>query len=283
MLHTTLSALLFRWWYYTGGSRDLMGGEFAMLCIITIIFMMFIYYRITKRIERRAMPGGKPIKITEPLSSVHRSILSEKSDYYNQLNKSDKDLLEKRVRYYMTSKMFTSEDGYAVTDEMKVMISVAASQIIFGLPVVANSNFTHILIMPNADMPPRTATRNTVVIPWREFVNGYAKSDDGQNEGLKVMAIAFARDNRLQDKAYKIFPAKKYENWENVSLKEAGNFMGGMFENMETDDRLRDEYFAMAVVYFFELPIAFKQKYPSLFDAMSNLLNQDTVKKTIRK
>ena len=56
-----------------------------------------------------------------------------------------------------------------------------------------------------------------------------------------------------------------------------------MFEKLETDERLGDEYFAHAVVYFFELPIAFKQKYPALFDVISDLLGQDTVKKTIRK
>ncbi|HSZ26235.1 MAG TPA: zinc-dependent peptidase, partial [Cytophagaceae bacterium] len=179
MIHSTLSALLFRWWYYTGGSRDIIGGEFAVLCILVIVFFMFFYYRITKRLERRRMPGGKPIKLVDPLSTAHRSILSEKSDYYNQLSKPDKELYEKRVRFYMTSKMFTAEDGYPVTDEMKVMISAAAAQITFGLPAIANSNYTHILIMPNADMTPRTASPNSIVVPWREFVAGYAHSDDG--------------------------------------------------------------------------------------------------------
>ncbi|HSZ25442.1 MAG TPA: hypothetical protein VK766_06990, partial [Cytophagaceae bacterium] len=104
-----------------------------------------------------------------------------------------------------------------------------------------------------------------------------------QNEGLKVMAMALARDNRLQDKAYKIFEAKKFSQWEKVSLQEVDNFMGGMFQNMETDDRVKDEYFALAVVYFFELPIAFKQKYSALYESMANLLGQDTVKKSIKR
>jgi Mlc titration factor MtfA (ptsG expression regulator) len=56
-----------------------------------------------------------------------------------------------------------------------------------------------------------------------------------------------------------------------------------MFENIQTDDRLRDEYFAQAVVYFFELPVAFKAKYPALYEAMSELLGQDTVKKIIKR
>ncbi len=289
MVQTTLSALLFfRWWYYKGngltqGNGDVSAFEFAGICLLVVVLMVLVYYRVTKAVERRSIPGAKAVRLTEPLAASYRSILSEKSDYYNHLSKPDKEAFEKRVRYYMTSKMFTSEDGYAVTDEMKVMISSAASQITFGLPAVANSNYTHILIMPNAAMVPRTATRNTIVVPWREFVDGYAQNDDGQNEGLKVMATALVRDNRLQEKAYKLFPAKKYEKWEKTSLQEAGNFMGGMFEQMETDDRVRDEYFALAVVYFFELPIAFKTKYTALYEAMSELLGQDPVKKTIKR
>jgi Mlc titration factor MtfA (ptsG expression regulator) len=292
MANTILSVLLiFRWWYVIGrggkgggGSDDISGFEFAILCVVVIFLLFAIYYRVTKSLEKRSTPGTKKIKLNESLSSIHKSILSEKSNYYNQLSKSDKEPFEKRVRYYMEGKMFTSEDGYAVTDEMKVMISAAACQITFGLPVSANTTFTHILIMPNAQMQPRTATRtNTIILPWREFVEGYENSNDGQNEGLKVMATALVRDNRLQDKANKLLPAKKYAAWEDISLKESENFMGGMFQAMETDDRMRDEYFANAIVYFFELPVAFKQKYPKLYEAIADLLGQDPIKKTIRK
>ena len=284
MVSSTLSALLFRWWYFTasGGGKS-SSAEFIFLTIGIIILLMALYYTLTRVLERRSLPVKKTVKLTESLSTVHKSILSERFDYYNKLSVSDKELFEKKVRHYMLSKMFTSEDGYAVTEEMKVMISASASQITFGLTDTANTNFTHILIMPNASMTPRSASRNTIVVPWREFVEGYKHSDDGQNEGLKVMASAVVKDNRLQDKAFKLFPAKKYENWEKVSLQEAGNFMSGMFENMAQDDRVRDEYFAMAVVYFFELPIAFKQKYTALYDAMSLLLGQDTAKKMGRK
>jgi hypothetical protein len=285
----TLSTLLFfRWIFYKGGGLPEGQGqvsafEFAVLCLIVVILMVFVYYRVTKVLERKSIPGAKPVKLIEPLPAVYKSILSEKSNYYNTLGKADKELFEKRVRYYMNSKMFTSEDGYAIIDEMKVMISATAVQITFGLPMAANSNYTHVLVMPNAQMTPRTATRNSIVVPWREFVEGYAQHDDGQNEGLKVMASALIKDNRLQDKAYKFLSEKKLEKWEKISVEEADNFMSGMFENIKTDDRLKDEYFAQAVVYFFELPVAFKAKYTALFEAMSELLGQDTVKKIIKR
>lgn len=289
MTPASLSILSFFRWIYSGTSGttdtppEMTAFEFAVVCLLVVALMVFIYYRITKAIEKRSVPGARQVKLTEPLPAGYKSILSEKSNYYNTLSKPDKELFEKRVRYYMNSKMFTSEDGYAITDEMKVMISAAAMQITFGLPVAANTNFTHILVMPNAQMTPRNATRNTIVVPWREFVDGYAHHDDGQNEGLKVMASTLIKDNRLQDKTYRFFAEKKLEKWEKVSLSEADNFMSGMFQNIQTDDRLRDEYFAQAVVYFFELPVAFKAKYPTLYEAMSELLGQDTVKKIIKR
>ncbi|HVD98478.1 MAG TPA: zinc-dependent peptidase [Cytophagaceae bacterium] len=285
MVQTTLSALLFfKWWIYKGG-RGLVNpdGEFSMsdfliVCLLGIALIALMYYRVNKVIENRSVVK-KQIKPTEPLAAAFRVILSEKSNYYNTLSKSDKDAFEKRVRYYMNLKMFTSEDGYAVTDEMKTMIAATAVQITFGLPLVAHSQFTHILIMPNASMTPRKATRNTVVVPWKEFVEGYAQHDDGQNEGMKVLASALVKDDRLQEKSYKFFSVKKFEKWEKIAEQEVSNFMNGMFEGIHTDERMKDEYFAQAVVYFFELPIAFKAKYPALYDAMSDLLNQDPAKK----
>ncbi len=292
MVNTTLSAIfLFRWYYYRGGNssthwsdQDVSAFEFALLSVVAIGILLVVYYKVTKIIENRSKSGAKAIKATEPLSGIHRAVLSEKCDYYNKLSKPDKDLFEKRVRHYMSTKMFTTENGYAITDEMKVMIAAAACQITFGLPLMGNSTFTHILIMPNGAMQPKTASQsNTIVIPWNEFVEGYAQSDDGQNEGLKVMASALIKDNRLQSKGYKFFSEKKYSKWEKISVQEAETFMSGMFQNMETDERQGDEYFALAVVYFFELPVAFKHKYPMLFDVMADLLGQDTIKRTIAK
>lgn len=287
----TLSAIfLFRWYYYRGGNysawseRDFSALEFVILSVITLGVLFFAYYKVTRLIESRTRPSAKAIKATEPLSGIHRSLLSEKSDYYNKLSKTDKELFEKRVRHYMSTKMFTTEDGYAITDEMKVMISAAACQLTFGLPLSGNSTYTHVLIMPNAAMEPKSASKsNTIVVPWNEFVQGYAQSDDGQNEGLKVMAMALIRDNRLQSKGFKFFAEKKYSKWEKIASQEADTFMSGMFQGMANDERLGDEYFALAVVYFFELPVAFKHKYPVLFDTLADLLGQDTVKRTIVK
>ena len=78
-------------------------------------------------------------------------------------------------------------------------------------------------------------------------------------------------------------PTKKLNEWYRVAIAEERAFMSGMFQGMENDERIRNEYFSMAIVYFFELPLAFKQKYPTLYKALANLLGQDTVKNTIKK
>jgi MtfA peptidase len=279
----SLSLLFFKWWYVTSGSghgSSSMSGAFVFMTVIVIVGLMVSYYFTTRMVERKRLTKAKAIKkLTEPLSVNHKTLLAEKSKFYNQLDAKTKEEFEKRVRYYMSGKMFTSENGYAVTDEMKVLISAAACQITLGLPVFANTNYTHILIMPNANMEPSTATRNTIVLPWREFLEGYADVEDGQNEGLKVMAMSIYRDNRLQDQAYKLLNPKKLQHWEQTSQAEAANFMSGMFDSQNTSDKQKDEYFAQAAVYFFELPIAFRKKYPALYEALAGLLNQDPVKR----
>jgi len=59
--------------------------------------------------------------------------------------------------------------------------------------------------------------------------------------------------------------------------------MGGIFKDADKDNNVRNEYFAQSMVYFFELPNAFRQKYPTLYEALADLIGQDPIKKTLRK
>jgi len=208
---STLTVLLFRWWWVMGKGNNenssISGLEIIGALILLMLLLWIIYFRVTRALEKDA-PKIKVIKPTVPLSPSEKAILSEKFSYYHQLNDANKELFEKRVKYYLGSKMFTSEEGYAITEEMKVLASASATQISFGLPATSNSNFTHVLFTPHAGFTPRSATKNAIVIPWREFVDGYSANDDGKNEGLKAFATALIKDNESQDNAYKIFAQK---------------------------------------------------------------------------
>jgi len=150
------------------------------------------------------------------------------------------------------------------------------------LPASANSNNSHFLVIPEASFTPRSATKSTVVIPWKEFQEGFAITDDGKNDGLYRLAIAMIKDDRAQADAYKLFPAKKLQAWKKAALKEAPQFMGGLYSEALNNESVFDEYFAQAIVYFVELPGAFNQKYPSLYLSLANLVGQNPVNKTIR-
>lgn len=288
MTAPTQVGMFFKWWIMGKGLKPgtnsppedtLTGVEFILVALATLAVLFFTYYLLTKALERRS----NRIKLKDPLPLSGCKLLAKNSTFYNKLNKKAKIQFEKRVQHYINSKMFTAEDGYAVTEEMKVSISAAATQITFGLPLLSNTifNHIHILVQPTSGDERKHSMRNSIVISWKNFVEGYAASDDGKNEGLKIMASALINDYQFQEKGYKIFSERKYRNWERAATEEAPEFMGGTYVNFANDNKLRNAYFANAVVYFFELPRALQQKYPKLYKAMVALLNQDTAKGSV--
>lgn len=283
-MHTTLSIFLFRWWWVLGkggeGSRSISGVEFAVICTLLLVLLLVLYLRISSTIEK--VSSAKVVLPKQPLSDTEKNILSTNSRYFASLTASQKLTFEKRVKHFLVSKLITVEDGYGKLEEMSVLIAAAATQLGFGLPASANSNNSHFLVIPEASFTPRSATKSTVVIPWKEFQEGFAITDDGKNDGLYRLAIAMIKDDRTQADAYKLFPAKKLQAWKKAALKEAPQFMGGLYSEALNNESVFDEYFAQAIVYFVELPGAFNQKYPSLYLSLANLVGQNPVNKTIR-
>jgi MtfA peptidase len=277
------SGMFFKWWIMGRGVRpgttsapedSLTGLEFILVALATLAVLFFVYYLITKLVERRS----NRIKLKDPLSPSACKLLSKSSPFYNKQNKRDKIQFERRVQHYINSKLFTAEEGYAVTEEMKVAIAASATQITFRLPLLSNTLFDHIHILVQATEERKHNMRNSIVIQWSAFKEGYAMDNDGKNEGLKMMALALMNDYQMQEKGYTIFQESKYKKWEKAASEEASTFMGGTYLNFATDNKLRNTYFANAVVYFFELPKALQQKYPRLYKATADLLKQDTAR-----
>ncbi len=277
--------MFFKWWIMGKGLKPssnkspedtLTGVEFIVLVLIVLALLFLVYYLITKALERRA----NRLKLTDPLSASGCRILSKSSTFYAALSKKDKVQFERRVQYFINAKLFTASEGYVATEEMKVLIAAASTQITFGLTARSNSNFNHIHISvgPQENQQLNQSMRNSIQIYWKDFVEGFATPDDGKNEGLKAIAIALIRDYHLQDKGYKLFSEKKYRQWEQAANEEQADFMGGIFFNFNTDNKKRNDYFAHSIVYFFELPQAMKIKYPKNYKSLCVLLNQKPIR-----
>ena len=114
------------------------------------------------------------------------------------------------------------------------------------------------------------------MISWSEFYEGYLSPTDGYNPGMKILALALMLEERLRKNSDKLFGDYAYRNWQTKSKGIAERFIQtGLTPFTSYAEVDKAEFFAVAVVYFFENPVDFNQRFPDLFRAMKKLIGQD--------
>jgi hypothetical protein len=219
-----------------------------------------------------------------PLKSKFKKPLQQYFPYYQGLNEKEKRDFERRVQYFIDVKEFYPRNMEAVTDEMKALISASAIQLTFGLPNIFLAHFKRILIYPDTFFSTTNQQMHKgevnpghriIVVSWNNFVSGYIELD-GINLGLHEMAHALHLENRIMNNEYGFFDEAYIEKWNQLSgleIEKIRKNKNHFFREYAGNDM--EEFFAVAVEYFFETPKAFKENLPELYDSLSKLLNQD--------
>lgn len=212
---------------------------------------------------------------TKTLSGERQEILKEKFPYYKNLSQNARSEFRRRVHHFLINKEFISSDGIEVTEEMKVMIAATSIQLLFGREAYYLSCFDKINITAT-DVTNLNAFRNTrqIEICWETFAAGYSSMTDGYNPGLKIMAMALSLEYQFSQTG--IFNRHTFKTFDNLYKVQAEKYIQSgksKYKNYNQVDR--DEYFAVAVEYFFERPEHFNAHQPEMYRALSKLLRQD--------
>lgn len=220
------------------------------------------------------------------LSAKHKAFLAKNFEFYQKLPPKSKQVFERRVAFFISSKKFIPREMDHVTWEMKVLISASAIQLTFGFPKVHLSWFRYILVYPNTffsrsnqqhhkgEVNPKA---KTIVLSWKYFVEGYLKPD-GRNLGLHEMAHALRLENRIMNEEYNFLEHVILEEWEvqaRLTMNEIVNGTESFFRKYGSVNN--EEFFAVAVENFFERPLEFKERHPKTYLTLSQLLKQDPV------
>jgi hypothetical protein len=212
-----------------------------------------------------------------------QAVLNKYFVYYTRLNATDQLKFLHRLKKFIRRKVFVIHDKSGFK-EMPILISAAAIQISFGLDKYLLPFFSRIQIFPEAFIGVYPTLRllegnvsgHSINLSWKHFLDGYKFPENGQNVGLHEFAHAFhwqyfeAGRNVERDfvSSYPLFDehgAKAYRQEQT-----AGN-------DLYSDYALThfQEFWAESVEVFFEKPAAMKAKYPELYQAMCELLNQN--------
>ncbi|MEO9872269.1 zinc-dependent peptidase [Ekhidna sp.] len=220
------------------------------------------------------------------LSAKHKAFLAKNFQFYQKLPPQSKQMFERRVALFISSKKFIPREMEQVVWEMKVLISASAIQLTFGFPKIRLRWFRYILVFPNTFFSQANQQHHkgevnpkakTIVLSWKYFVEGYLKSD-GRNLGLHEMAHALRLENRIMNDEYDFLDHKILEKWEvhaQHTMQEIKNGTEEFFRKYGSANN--EEFFAVAVENFFERPLEFKDRHPLTYQTLCQLLKQDPV------
>lgn len=202
---------------------------------------------------------------------------------YKDLNNVEKQRFRERVFEFVQDKRFHGGNGFIIDFEKKVAIASSAIQITFGHQDYLLSGFNTIVIYEDVYMnhisgmlhKGETNPDGSIVVTWKYFVEGNDIQDDRINLGIHEMAHAyFIQILRYANDGSRVrsFLDKFIFNSEIEILKLRAR-QKHLFRDYAGENMF--EFFAVAVEYFYEAPVEFKEQMPEIYKFMCLLLNQD--------
>lgn len=220
-------------------------------------------------------------------SSLHpsqRATLAKYAILYQRLNKNDQRKFERIVAGFINDKEWRGAGMY-VAEEMKVMISACAAELLFGFPDLVLKHFTTIIVHPDTYRSPVSGRMHQgevrprsgiIMISWRDFLHGYAHTRDAHNVGLHEMAHALWFENSIANGEDDFLHPELLQDWIDHADAEIERIRSGKSRLLRSyAGTNQPEFFAVAVEYFFERPKDFKQDLPELYATLSAMLRQD--------
>jgi Mlc titration factor MtfA (ptsG expression regulator) len=219
-----------------------------------------------------------------PISPRHKTLLAKYAIHYQRLPEPGRRQFERLVHSFMHNKDWQGI-GIRVEEEMKVMISACAAQLLLGFPRVSLRHFDRIIIRPEAykdrasgryhlgEVRPKAGV---IMISWSDFLHGYAHTRDAHNVGLHEMAHALWFENKIDNGEHNFLHPELLQDWIDHADAEIERIKNGRSRLLRSYAGTNQaEFFAVAVEYFFEQPKEFKQDLPELYATLSAMLRQD--------
>lgn len=210
------------------------------------------------------------------------------STYYQDLSIALKRrFIIRAIRFYRTVS-FVSDKNFAISKQMKIIVSSAFIQITFGLRKHKLSDFTTIHLMPRAysyfrskqyysgDVNPQL---HRMTLSWAAVEKGYEIHDDA----LNVCIHEFGHCLLIEHKRSFMYYYFNLKDWENYKVEAKKKFQKirskeNTFLRSYGGSNLM-ELFSVALEAFFEQSESFKQEEAGLYNSLCKLLRQDPTKK----
>ena len=260
---------------------------FVMFLLLTPIifgycyFMLYVVEIIYQRNFKKPLFVFSHV-INKKLSESDKIILRNNSQFYQKLKPKYKAYFEHRVATFIEKTEFSTR-GISIHSEMKLSIAAVYIQLTFGMKNYLNQLIQQIIIYPDIYLSTFTDEYHkgefnpklkTIVFSWSDFKSGIAIQNDNLNLGLHEFTHALHFATLKSDKPTHVLFNETLQSlfslFSNESLRldvlNSGFLRQYAFENQY-------EFVAVLLEHFFESPDEFKQKFPSVYIKVKEMLN----------
>ncbi|MBK9286658.1 MAG: zinc-dependent peptidase [Flavobacteriales bacterium] len=219
------------------------------------------------------------------LGADQQAVVLKYFPFHASLPPQERERFERVTGRFLQDKEWQGA-GIEIKEEMKVMISACAAQLLHGFDErITLTHFDRIIVFPDAfhghrkdryhqgEVNPRAGV---IKISWAHFLQGYTLSGDAHNVGLHEMAHALWFEDFIPNREDGFLDPTLLQDWKILGDQEMAAIRAGkpsLLRNYAATNQ--EEFFAVAVEYFFERSVAFKAELPELYAVLSGLLKQD--------
>ena len=242
---------------------------------------------------------------TSPFPDPWRTFLLESFPIYARLHEADRAELEGHILVFLAEKRFEGCGGFAITDEVRVLIAAQACLLLLHRDTDYYPNLRSILVYPEAyvaktrwreeeeDTAAHERARvgeswqtGAVVLAWSSCLAGAVDVEDGQNvvfhefahqldqedgaaDGTPPLEASGFRERRGRFRTWARVMSGEYEQLRRASASGQASVLDRYGATNPA------EFFAVATECFFEQPRKMKVRHPLLYEELQRFYQQD--------
>ncbi|MEZ4650236.1 MAG: zinc-dependent peptidase [Candidatus Eisenbacteria bacterium] len=231
------------------------------------------------------------------LTPAERAIVTRNVALYSRLPEPLRERLEGLVQEFRATKNFEGQGGLVMTDEIELTIATAACILLLGRPGDAvYPALSSVIVYPSAFRGKghrdqgdeghavrlgESWVSGAVVLSWDDTLVGTTIPDDAHNVVFHEFAHQLDQADGTSDGTPNLgHRHSRYVAWANVLGHEFLELRRDLAEGRRTwlnayGATNEAEFFAVATEFFFERPIAMRQKEPELYAELKSFYGLD--------
>lgn len=258
----------------------------GVLCLLIMLLFFNLIFNITE--HNYGLLYNKPLFVhlyskTRTLSPNQSYILHKQFPYFTSLTDKKKRYFEHRVARFIENYSFIGQEGFVITDEVKVLIASTSTMLTFGMRNYLYKIIDKIIVFPSSYLSTVTNEYHkgefnprvkAIVFSWEDFIKGFETKEDNLNLGIHEFAHVLNYHGLKSSDASAIIFSRMYKKI-NEQVNHPPNkerlIQSNYFRIYAYTNQF--EFLAVILEHYFETPQEFEREFPELYQTISKMLN----------